>query len=203
MSSFLGMALTVLILLGAAGCGGKGADQAKQAFVDGIISILEDNQSHPEIMEEGQKAFIAYYQSGFGDLEKAAAAAESFEKSNEKDAGTLRELGELEKPDDRASAIAAGLEEGIRTMDEGNSRYAEELRRAAGQSQEQRAGINEAGKAIMERHYLPGLDAIISALDGLSGYVRDHGLQGEKRLQEMLDKFRQERRETEMSLKYM
>jgi len=183
------------------GCGGK--DQGKQQFADGVVRLIRENQSQPEIKEEGKEAFQRYYQSGFSDLESAAAAAESFEKSNEKDRGTLQELASLEKPDDRAAEIAAGLEEGIRTMDEGNARYAEELRRAPEQSHEERANIDPAGKAIMERYYLVGLDAIISALEGLSAYVRDNGLKGEEQLRELLEGLRQERRDLELSMQYM
>ena len=195
-------AMTAFLLTAVlASCGGK--DQRKQQFADGVVRLIRENQSRPEIKEEGKAAFQRYYMSGFSDLESAAAAAESFEKSNEKDQGTLQELASLEKPDDRAAEIAAGLEEGIRTMDEGNARYADELRRAPEQGPEERANINSAGKAIMERYYLVGLDAIISALEGLSGYMRDNGLRGEEQLRDLLEGLRQERRDLELSIHYM
>jgi hypothetical protein len=115
---------------------GCGSDQAKQDFVDYVLSIIQENQSQTEIAEEGRAAFQAYYQSGFTDLDSAAAAADSFVKSNEKDAQSLQELEALEKPDEAAQDIVDVLVQGIETMDEGNALYAQELAKAPEQSVE-------------------------------------------------------------------
>ncbi len=206
-ASAMGIMLAAAVSLSAAaflpGCGNKGPDQAKQRFADGIIGIIRENQSQPEIAEEGQQAFAAYYQSGFSDLESAARAAQSFEESNRKDAGSLTELEALEKPDQKAESIASGMAGGIRLMDEGNSLYAEELRKAPGQSQEERANINEAGKSIMEIYYLEGLDAIIAALNDLAGYIKANKLNGADEVQGWLERFRGERKDIEYSLRFM
>jgi hypothetical protein len=182
------------------GCGGK--DQRKQQFVDGMVGLIQENQSQPEIAEEGRAAFQRYYMSGFNDLESAAAAAESFEKSNEKDRGTLQELASLEKPDDLAASIAASLEEGIVMMDKGNSIYAEELRKAPGQSAEERAAIESKGRAVMQV-YLEGLGAIISSFKELSSYVKNNGLNGGEEVETWQKKFEDERRDIETALRYM
>lgn len=178
---------------------GCGKDQAKQDFVDGVISIIEKNQSQPEIAEKGREAFMAYYRSSFTDLDSAAAAAESFTLSNEKDAGSLKDLQALQKPDGEAEEIAAKLLKGIETMDEGNSIFAAELGKAPQQSVEERAKVFQATEGAMGL-YLEGIEAIISSCEMLRDYARKHGLDGVGEIEKWMDKFTEEKKAIEQSM---
>ncbi len=194
------MAATALCLAAASlGLQGCGKDQAKQDFVNGLISIIEDNQSQPEIAEKGRSAFMAYYRSAFTDLESAAAAAESFTLSNEKDAGSLARLQALEKPDGQAEEIAAGLREGIETMDRGNAFFASELARAPEQSVEERSMIFQSTEEAMAL-YLDGISAIISACEMLRDYAKEHGLDGVADIEKWIEKFGAEKESIERSM---
>jgi hypothetical protein len=181
---------------------GCGNDQAKQDFVNGILSLIEENQSQPEIAAEGQQAFQAYFQSGFSDLESAEKAADSFASSNEKDALSLQSLDALEKPDESAEEIAATLRLGILTMDEGNSVYEDALREAPEQSEEERSQIFASTGAAMSL-YLEGIDLIISSFESLLEYTKTNGLEGEQEVDNWYRKFQSEKESIEQSMEAM
>jgi hypothetical protein len=192
--------ITVCLVATSLGFAGCGSDQSKQDFVNGMLSIIEENQAQPEIAEAGQAAFQVYHQSGFTDLESAAAAADSFNKSNEKDDLSLRDLEALQKPDENAEEIAGIFGSGIDTMDEGNTVYARELDKAPGQSVEERSQIFAAsGEAMGD--YLEGIADIIASFELLLDYVKDNGLEGEEDIQGWLDGFHSEKDSIEQSLK--
>jgi hypothetical protein len=184
--------MAVSLVAATAGLQGCGSDQSKQDFVDSVLSIIEENQSNTEIVQEGQVAFQAYYQSGFTDLESAAGAAESFVKSNEKDALSLQKLRELDKPDEAAQEIVDTLASGIETMDEGNSAYAEELGKAPEQSVEERSQIFVIAVDVMGV-YLEGIDDIIASCAQLLDYAQTNGLEGEQEIEDWYNKFQAER----------
>ena len=196
LGSLLVSALAVSLVAASLGLQGCGKDQAKQDFVDGVISIIEKNQSQPEIAEKGRNAFMAYYRSAFTDLESAAAAAESFTLSNEKDARSLQDLQALGKPDAEAEEIAGKLRSGIETMDEGNAVYASELEKAPGQSVEERSKVFQATAGAMDL-YLDGISAIISSCEMLGEYAKKHGLDGAAEISKWVDKFTEERESIE------
>lgn len=177
-------------------------DQAKQDFVNGILSIIEANQAQPEIAEEGSSAFQAYVMSGFNDLENARKAAESFARSIEKDQSSLERLEALSLPDDQAATIAGMLEEGIVIMDEGNALYVEELAKAPTQSVEERSMIFEKAGAAMGM-YLEGLSAIIASLEELLEYSKTNKLEGEQEINTWIDKFKKEKQNLEDAMQYM
>ncbi len=199
-SIVLPASLTALLIVGAlSALPGCGKDQAKQAFVDGVISVIEKNQSQPEIAEKGKEAFMGYYQSAFTDLESAAKAAESFTLSNEKDAESLKDLQALGKPDSEAEEIADKLRSGIETMDKGNSIYATELEKAPGQSEEERSKVFEATVEAMNL-YLEGITAVISSCEMLRDYAEKNGLEGTKDIEKWIEKFTEEKKSIEQSL---
>lgn len=181
---------------------GCGKNQAKQDFVSDLISIIEENQSETEIAEEGQKAFVAYYESGFTDLESAAKAAESFTMSNEKDAESLKDLQALQKPDGEAQEIVEKLRSGIETMDKGNSLYAAELEKAPDQSEEERSNVFKATVEAMNL-YLEGITAIISSCEMLRDYAEKNGLEGTKDIETWINKFKGEKNSIKQVLEYM
>ncbi|MBN2026712.1 MAG: hypothetical protein JW854_08155 [Actinobacteria bacterium] len=194
--------LAVCMFAALSGLTGCGSDQSKQDFVNGVLSIIEENQSQTEIAQEGQAAFTAYYQSGFTDLESAAAAAESFVKSNDKDELSLQELEALEKPDEAAQGIVDVLVAGIETMDDGNSVYVEELAKAPEQSVEERSQVFVAAGQVMGI-YIEGISAIIVSCDLLLDYVQTNGLDGEEKIQSWHDKFQAEKENLEQALESM
>jgi hypothetical protein len=181
---------------------GCGDDQAKQDFVNGVLSIMEENQSQPEIAAEGQQAFQAYFQSGFADLESAEKAADSFALSNEKDARSLQSLEALEKPDESAEEIASSLRLGIETMDEGNSVYEDALREAPEQSVEERSQIFASTATAMSL-YLEGIDLIILSFESLLEYTKANGLEGEQEVDNWYQKFKSEKESIERSMEAM
>ena len=194
--------VTVCLIAAVLGLQGCGDDQTKQDFVNGVLSILEENQSQTEIAQEGQAAFQAYYQSGFTDLDSAAAAEESFVKSNTKDAQSLQDLEALENPDEAAQGIVDVLVVGIETMDEGNALYAEELEKAPEQSVEERSQIYVvAGQAMAV--YLEGISAIVVSCELLLDYVQTNGLDGEEDIKSWYDKFQAEKENLEQALEAM
>lgn len=195
-------AVALCLVAASLGLQGCGKDRAKQDFVHGLISIIEGNQSQTEIAEEGQKAFIAYYESGFTDLESAAKAAQSFNLSNEKDAGSLSQLLALQKPDGEAEEIAEKLRAGIETMDRGNSLYAAELKKAPDQSVEERSKVFEATVEAMNL-YLEGITTIISSCEMLRDYAEKNGLEGVEDIGSWIDKFADEKGSIERALEYM
>jgi len=198
----LAAGLTVCIFAALLGLPGCGSDQSKQDFVNGVLSIIEENQSQTEIAQEGQAAFQAYYQSGFTDLESAAAASESFVKSNEKDELSLQDLEGLEKPDEAAQGIVDVLVAGIETMDDGNSVYVEELAKAPEQSVEERSQVFVAAGQVMGI-YLEGISAIIASFELLLDYAQTNGLEGEEEIQSWHDKFQAEKENLERALESM
>jgi len=187
------------VFLGLPGCG---SDQSKQDFVDGLLSIIEENQSQQEIAAEGQAAFQAYYQSGFTDLESAAAAAESFAKSNEKDELSLQELETLEKPDATAQEIADKLREGIETMDDGNDIYAEQLEKAPEQTVDERSLIFAAAGEAMAV-YLNGISDIVTSFEQLLDYAKTNGLEGQDEIESWYERFQSEKDSIEQSMEAM
>lgn len=189
-------ACLIAALLGLQGCG---KDQSQQDFVDGMLSIIEENQSQTEIAEKGQAAFMAYYESGFTDLENAAAAAESFTLSNQKDAQSLKELQALEKPDQEARDIADTLRSGVETMDRGNSAYAAELEKAPNQSVEERSMVFAAAAEAMNL-YLEGITDIVAACEMLREYAEENGLEGAEDIKAWMDKFTEEKNSLEQSM---
>lgn len=195
-------ALAASLILAALAVQGCGDSQAKQDFADEVLSIMEDNQSQPEIAEEGQEAFQAYYQSGFTDLESAQRASDSFTRSNQKDEDSLNRLDGMEKPDDAARDIVQKLSLGITVMDEGNSMNAEELDKAADQSVEERSQIFAMTAEAMGK-YLEGIELIITAFEGLLDYVRENELQGEQTVETWLERFQGERESIEQALEAM
>lgn len=187
------------VFLGLPGCG---SDQSKQDFVDGLISIIEENQSQQEIAAEGQAAFQAYYQSGFTDLESAAAAAESFVKSNEKDELSLQELEALEKPDATAQEIVDKLREGIETMDDGNDIYTEQLEKAPEQTVDERSLIFAAAGEAMAV-YLNGISDIVASFEQLLDYAKTNGLEGQDEIESWYERFKSEKDSIEQSMEAM
>ncbi len=186
-------------LLGLTGCGG---DQSKQDFVNGLLSIVDENQSQQEIAEEGRDAFQAYYGSGFTDLESAAMAAESFNESNEKDELSLQDLEALEKPDAEAQEIAAKLRSGIETMDDGNDIYAEELEKAPEQNVEERSLIFvAAGEALVI--YLKGISDIVASFEQLLDYAKTNGLEGQEEIESWYERFQGEKESIEQTMEAM
>ncbi|MBC7246915.1 MAG: hypothetical protein H5T73_03930 [Actinobacteria bacterium] len=190
---------SVAATLGLQGCG---KDQAKQDFVDGVIAIIEENQSQPEIAAQGQAALTAYYESGFTDLASAAAAAQSFIASNEKDTRSLDDLRVLQKPDGEAGEIADTLRSGIEIMDEGNSVFASELEKAPRQSVEERSELLGSTMEAMNL-YLEGISAIISSCEMLRDYAKKYGLDGHEDIQTWIDKFTGEKESIEKAIQYM
>jgi hypothetical protein len=186
-------------LLALTGCGD---DQAKQDFVNGMLSIMEENQSQPEIAAEGQQAFLAYSESGFTDLESAKKAADSFAASNEKDAQSLQRLDALEKPDESAQEVASTLQLGNLTMDEGNTIYEDALREAPEQSEEERSQIF-ASTGVAMSLYLEGIEHIISAFESLLEYTKTNGLEGEQEVDSWYQKFKSEKESIEQSMEAM
>ncbi len=187
--SFWGVAAS----LGLQGCG---KDRSKQKFVDEIISIIEENQSQPEIGEKGKAAFMSYYQSGFTDLDSAAAAAKSFNMSNEKDSQSLASLNAMAKPDKKAEEIVDKLCAGIEKMDEGNAIFAVELMKAPSQSPEVRSNIFATTGQAREL-YLEGLETIIASCELLRDYIKSNGLDGVDKINKWIDKFVEEKKSLE------
>ena len=142
---------------------------------------------------------MAYYSSSFTDLESAAAAAESFTLSNDKDARSLQDLQALGKPDAEAQEIAGKLRAGVEAMDEGNAVYAAELEKAPGQSVEERSKIFQAAAGAMDL-YLDGIGAIISSCEMLAEYAKKHGLDGAAEISKWADKLTQEKESIEQSI---
>jgi hypothetical protein len=179
---------------------GCGSDQAKQDFVNEIISIMEQNQaSSPDLSKEGGEAFQAYYMSGFTDLESAQKVADTYQRSNEKDEVSLTQLEEMNKPDSDAEQVVSKLQQGIETMDDGNT---EELEKAPDQTVEERALISEkSGEALVI--YLEGITLIIESFDMLLDYVQSNNLEGADVIQVWLDSFNTEKEGIEQSLSAM
>ena len=200
--SMLMAAVAVCLIATALGLQGCGGDQSKQDFVNDVLSIITENQSQTEIAAEGQAAFQAYYQSGFTDLESAAAAAESFAKSNEKDEVSLQSLEALDTPDEAAGGIVDLLVAGIETMDDGNTVYQEELEKAPEQSVEERSQVFVAAAQAMGI-YLEGISAIITSFELLLDYVKTNGLEGEEEIGSWCEKFQAEKESLEQSLEAM
>jgi hypothetical protein len=201
-TSILMAAVAVCLIATTLGLQGCGDNQSKQDFVNGILSIIEENQSQTAIAAEGQAAFQAYYQSGFTDLDSAAAAADSFIKSNEKDELSLQSLEELNKPDEAAQGIVDVLVAGIETMDDGNSVYVEELAKAPEQSVDERSQVFVAAGQVMGI-YLEGISAIVASFELLLDYAKTNGLEGEEEIQSWHDRFQGEKESIEQSLEAM
>jgi hypothetical protein len=182
---------------------GCGSDQAKQDFVNEIISIMEQNQaSSPDLSKEGGEAFQAYYMSGFTDLESAQKVADTYQRSNEKDEVSLTQLEEMNKPDSDAEQVVSKLQQGIETMDDGNTLNIEELEKAPDQTVEERALISEkSGEALVI--YLEGITLIIESFDMLLDYVQSNNLEGADVIQVWLDSFNTEKEGIEQSLSAM
>ena len=182
---------------------GCGSDQAKQDFVDEILSIMEQNQaSSPDLSTEGGEAFQAYYMSGFTDLESAQKVADTYEKSNEKDEVSLAQLDEMNKPDNDAEQIVNKLQQGIETMDEGNTNSINELEKAPEQTVEERALITEKSAESLVI-YLEGITLIIESFEMLLDYVESNNLEGADKVQIWLDSFNAEKEGIEQSLSAM
>ncbi len=194
--TILAMLVALFITVASLGLQGCGKDQSKQKFVDGIISIIEENQSQPEIEEKGEAAFTSYYQSGFTDLESAAAAEKSFNMSNEKDRKSLESLHSMEKPDMKAQEIVDKLVAGVETMDEGNTIFAKELLKAPSQSVEERSKIFVTAAHAMEL-YIEGLKTIIASCELLQDYIKANSLEGADKIKKWIDKFVQEKESIE------
>jgi hypothetical protein len=182
---------------------GCGSDQAKQDFVNEIISVMEQNQaSSPDLSKEGGEAFQAYYMSGFTDLESAQKVADTYQRSNEKDEVSLTQLEEMNKPDSDAEQVVSKLQQGIETMDDGNTLNIEELEKAPDQTVEERALISEkSGEALVI--YLEGITLIIESFDMLLDYVQSNNLEGADVIQVWLDSFNTEKEGIEQSLSAM
>lgn len=197
-----GILITVVlgatIVLTSVALQGCGDDTAKQDFVDGVLSTMNENQAHSEIAQEGSEAFTAYAQSGFTDVESALKAADSFWDSNTKDEETLVDLDGLNKPDDDAESIVDTLEKGIKTMDEGNTINAEELDKAPDQSMEERAMIFNSSLMAMDE-YIEGVSQIVESYQGLLDYAKTNSLEGQDEIQEWIDKFEEEKESLEQS----
>ena len=197
-TALLGIMATASLAL--QGCGG---DQAKQDFVNEIISIMEQNQaSSPDLSTEGGEAFQAYYMSGFTDLESAQKVADTYAKSNEKDEVSLAQLDEMNKPDSDAEQIVSKLQQGIETMDEGNTISIDELEKAPDQTVEERAQITEKSAESLVI-YLEGITTIIESFEMLLDYVQSNNLEGADVVQVWLDSFNTEKEGIEQSLSAM
>jgi hypothetical protein len=192
----------IVSLAAAAALPGCSKDNSKQDFVNGLLSIIEDNQGDSQIAEAGQQAFQAYFASGFTDLAAAQAAADSFAKSNDKDQVSLGRLEQLARPDAQATAICDDFEKGVVTMDEGNSVFAAELEKAPGQSVEERSLIYEGMGRAME-YYLRGLDYIIKSMEDLVSYIEANKLEGKDSAEVWAEKFKAEKESLEQAIKYM
>jgi len=197
-TALLGIMATASLAL--QGCGG---DQAKQDFVNEIISIMEQNQaSSPDLSKEGGEAFQAYFMSGFTDLESAQKVADTYTKSNEKDEVSLAQLEEMNKPDSDAEQVVSKLQQGIETMDEGNTLSIEELEKAPEQTDEERAQITEKSAESLVI-YLEGITLIIESFEMLLDYVETNNLEGADVVQVWLDSFNAEKEGIEQSLSAM
>jgi len=182
------------------GCGG---DQAKQDFANEIISIMEQNQaSSPDLSKEGGEAFQAYFMSGFTDMESAQKVADTYTKSNEKDEVSLAQLEEMNKPDSDTEQVVGKLQQGIETMDEGNTLSIEELEKAPEQTVEERAQITEKSAESLVI-YLEGITLIIESFEILLDYVETNNLEGADVVQIWLDSFNAEKEGIEQSLSAM
>jgi hypothetical protein len=189
----------VATFLGMQGCGN---DQSKQEFVNDLLSIIEENQAKKGAGQEGSAAFQAYYQSGFTDLESAAAAAESFAMSNEKDVLSLQSLEDLNKPDEAAEDIVDILSSGIKTIDDGNTIYVEEFEKAPAQSVEDRPLIFVITSEVLGI-YLEGITIIITSFERLLDYAKTNGLEGVEEIETWHDKFVGEKESIEQSTQAM
>lgn len=182
---------------------GCGSDQAKQDFVNEIISIMEQNQaSSPDLSKEGGEAFQAYFMSGFTDLESAQKVADTYTKSNEKDEVSLSQLEEMNKPDSDAEQMVSKLQQGIETMDEGNTLSIDGLEKAPEQTVEERALITEKSTVSLVI-YLEGINLIIESFEMLLDYVQSNNLEGADVIQIWLDSFNAEKEGIEQSLSAM
>jgi hypothetical protein len=182
---------------------GCGSDQAKQDFVNEIISIMEQNQaSSPDLSKEGGEAFQAYFMSGFTDLESAQKVADTYTKSNEKDEVSLASLEEMNKPDSDAEQVVSKLQQGIETMDEGNTLSIDELEKAPEQTVDERALITEKSAESLVI-YLEGITLIIESFEMLLDYVESNNLEGADVVQVWLDSFNAEKEGIEQSLSAM
>jgi hypothetical protein len=197
-TALLGIMATASLAL--QGCGG---DQAKQDFVYEIISIMEQNQSSsPDLSKEGGEAFQAYFMSGFTDLESAQKVADTYTKSNEKDEVSLAQLEEMNKPDSDTEQVVSKLQQGIETMDEGNTLSIDELEKAPEQTVEERALITEKSVESLVI-YMEGITLIIESFEMLLDYVEANNLEGADVVQAWLDSFNAEKEGIEQSLSAM
>ena len=182
---------------------GCGSDQAKQDFVDEVLSIMAQNQEKSsEMSQEGRAAFQAYYESGYNDLESAQGVADIYKETNVKDEESIQQLEDINKPDDQATEIVDTLQMGIETVDEGNTIYIEKLEKAPEQTVEERAQItNKSAEALGK--YLEGITLVVDAFEMLLDYVQANDLEGADAIQAWLDKFNAEKEGIEQSLSAM
>jgi hypothetical protein len=200
---FIVAALLSIMAIASLALQGCGSDQAKQDFVNEIISIMEQNQaSSPDLSKEGGEAFQAYFMSGFTDLESAQKVADTYTKSNEKDEVSLAQLEEMNKPDSDAEQVVSKLQQGIETMDEGNTLSIDELEKAPEQTLEERALITEKSAESLVI-YLEGITLIIESFEMLLDYVEANNLEGADVVQVWLDSFNAEKEGIEQSLSAM
>lgn len=171
------------------GCGGD--KESMQAFAEGIVDVMNQLQSNPEVKEAGQMGAYAYMESGYTDLESAAKAGESFEESSKNDQKSLGDLDALEKPDDDAEKIASELREGIVKVDEGNTKFAENYAKAPEQTVEERQATSADFMPAMTL-YVEGMTKIVASLADLKEYVESNGLDSVTEVGKWLDQIRSE-----------
>ena len=126
---------------------------------------MEELESQPEVAEEGREASMAYMSSGYTDLDNAKKAQESYEKSSTHDQEVLRELEMLNRPDKEAEAIADDFYNGVKKVDEGNAKFAEDLSKAPDQTVEERAATAQNIEPAMSL-YAEGMQPPAQALVG-------------------------------------
>ena len=156
------------------GCGEDKA--AMQAFAEGVVDVMNQLQSKPEVAQEGRTAAMAYMNSGYTDLESAAKAQASYEESGKNDQEAIKELDALQKPDDDAEKIAKELREGILKVDEGNTKFAENYAKAPEQTVEERQATAADVMAPMTL-YVDGMTKIVASLKDLKDYVESNDLE--------------------------
>ena len=171
------------------GCGED--KECMQAFAEGIVDVMDQLQSKPEVMEAGQKAAYAYMESGYTDLESAAKAGESFEESGKNDQEALKNLDALEKPDDDAEKIARELREGIVKVDDGNARFAENYAKAPEQTVEERQATAADVMPVMTI-YVEGMTKIVTSLADLKEYVESNDLDSVTEVGKWFDQIKEE-----------